>query len=191
STLTGMDALAARLADAIEAGEGIALFGDYDVDGACSAALMTRYLHQFGIEPEVHIPDRLFEGYGPNVAAIDRLIDGGATLLVTLDCGTTSTGPIAHARSRGVDVLVVDHHLADQALPDATALVNPNRPDDVSALGYLCAAGVTFMVLVAVNRLLRARGVDNLPDLMALIDLAALATVCDVVPLRGLNRAFV
>jgi single-stranded-DNA-specific exonuclease len=191
STLTAMDALAERLAAAIAGEEGVALFGDYDVDGACSAALMARYLRHFGLDPEIYIPDRLFEGYGPNIAAIDRLIDGGATLLVTLDCGTTSLAPIAHARGRGVDVLVVDHHLADQALPDATALVNPNRPDDVSGLGYLCAAGVTFMVLVAVNRLLRARGVDNLPDLMALIDLAALATVCDVVPLRGLNRAFV
>jgi single-stranded-DNA-specific exonuclease len=191
SSLTAMDALAERLADAIEAEEGVALFGDYDVDGACSAALMARYLRHFGLDPEIYIPDRLFEGYGPNITAIDRLIDGGATLLVTLDCGTTSLAPIAHARGRGVDVLVIDHHLADQALPDATALVNPNRPDDVSGLGYLCAAGVTFMVLVAVNRLLRARGAEGLPDLMALIDLAALATVCDVVPLRGLNRAFV
>jgi single-stranded-DNA-specific exonuclease len=191
STLTDMDALAARLAWAIEAGEDIALFADYDVDGACSAALMTRYLRAFGLEPQVHIPDRIFEGYGPNVPAIDRLLDDGATLLVTLDCGTTSTGPIGHARSRGADVLVIDHHLSDHALPPATALVNPNRPDDVSGLGSLCAAGVTFMVLVAVNRLLRQRGAPMLPDLMAMVDLAALATICDVVPLQGLNRAFV
>ena len=191
SSLTDMDKLAGRLADAIESGEGIALFADYDVDGACSAALMTRYLHHFGLEPEVYIPDRIFEGYGPNIPAIDRLIDGGAGLLVTLDCGTTSLAPIAHAKARGVDVLVVDHHLADHTLPSALAIVNPNRPDDVSGLGYLCAAGVTFMVLVAVNRLLRARAVGALPDLMAMLDLAALATVCDVVPLRGLNRAFV
>jgi len=191
STLTAMDTLALRLAEAIERSERVALFGDYDVDGACSCALMARYLKHFGLDPEVYIPDRIFEGYGPSVTAIDKLIEGGATLIVTLDCGTASMAPIAHARSRGVDVLVIDHHLADHALPAANAVVNPNRPDDVSGLGYLCAAGVTFMVLVAVNRVLRRRGVENLPDLMGLIDLAALATICDVVPLRGLNRAFV
>lgn len=191
STLTEMDALAERLAKAITDSEPIALFGDYDVDGACSCALMTRYLRHFGIEPAVHIPDRVFEGYGPNIAAMDRLIDGGASLVVTLDCGTTSDKPIAHARMRGADVLVIDHHLSDHDLPPATALVNPNRADDISGLGYLCAAGVTFMVLVAVNRLLRQRGDTGLPDLMGMLDLVALATVCDVVPLSGLNRAFV
>jgi single-stranded-DNA-specific exonuclease len=191
SSLTAMDALAGRLADAIEAEEQIGLFGDYDVDGACSAALMARYLQQFGLDPEVYIPDRIFEGYGPNIPAIDKLVEGGATLIVTLDCGTTSTLPIAHARSRGADVLVIDHHLADHGLPEANAVVNPNRPDDISGLGYLCAAGVTFMVLVATNRLLRERGRQGLPDLMGMIDLVALATVCDVVPLKGLNRAFV
>lgn len=191
STLTDMDALAERLAKAITDNESIALFGDYDVDGACSCALVTRYLRHFGIQPQVHIPDRIFEGYGPNVAAMDKLIDGGASLIITLDCGTTSDQPIAHARGRGVDVLVVDHHLSDHDLPLATALVNPNRPDDISGLGYLCAAGVTFMVLVAVNRILRNRGDTGLPDLLGLLDLVALATVCDVVPLTGLNRAFV
>jgi single-stranded-DNA-specific exonuclease len=191
STLTAMDALADRLAKAIADNEAVALFGDYDVDGACSCALMARYLRHFGIEPQVHIPDRIFEGYGPNVAAMDKLIDAGATLVITLDCGTTSDGPIAHARGRGVDVLVIDHHLSDHDLPDATALVNPNRPDDISGLGYLCAAGVTFMVLVAVNRTLRQRGDTGLPDLLKLLDLVALATICDVVPLTGLNRAFV
>jgi single-stranded-DNA-specific exonuclease len=189
SSLTAMDALAARLMEAISNGEKVALFGDYDVDGACSCALMTRYLTHFGLEPEVYIPDRIFEGYGPNIGAIDQLIEHGATLIITLDCGTTSLIPVAHARARGADVLVIDHHLADHALPDATALVNPNRPDDVSGLGYLCAAGVTFMVLVATNRLLRATA--PVPDLMGLLDLVALATVCDVVPLKGLNRAFV
>lgn len=191
STLTGMDALADRLARAIADNEAIALFGDYDVDGACSCALMARYLRHFGIEPQVHIPDRIFEGYGPNIAAMDKLIDAGATLIITLDCGTTSMAPIAHARGRGADVLVIDHHLADHALPEANALVNPNRPDDISGLGYLCAAGVTFMVLVAVNRALRSRGDTGLPDLLKLLDLVALATICDVVPLTGLNRAFV
>jgi single-stranded-DNA-specific exonuclease len=152
---------------------------------------MARYLRHFGLDPEVYIPDRVFEGYGPNINAIDRLAAAGATLLITLDCGTTSDGPIRHARQRGLDVLVIDHHLSDKDLPEANALVNPNRPDDISGLGYLCAAGVTFMVLVAVNRALRKRGDTGLPDLMGLIDLVGLATVCDVVPLKGLNRAFV
>ncbi|ODT68031.1 MAG: single-stranded-DNA-specific exonuclease RecJ [Pelagibacterium sp. SCN 63-23] len=191
STLAGMDALAERLAKAITDNERIALFGDYDVDGACSSALMLRYLRHFGLEPQVHIPDRIFEGYGPNNAAMDKLIDAGANLIITLDCGTTSDGPIAHARGRGVDVLVIDHHLSDAELPPANALVNPNRPDDISGLGYLCAAGVTFMVLVAANRALRQRGDTGLPDLLKLLDLVALATICDVVPLIGLNRAFV
>lgn len=190
STLADMAALAERLARAIVDREPIALFGDYDVDGACSCALMARFLRHFGLNPQVHIPDRIFEGYGPNTNAIDRLADAGATLLITLDCGTTSDGPILHARQRGLDVLVIDHHLSDHDLPQANALVNPNRPDDISGLGYLCAAGVTFMVLVAVNRVLRQRGIAG-PDLMKLIDLVALATVCDVVPLKGLNRAFV
>jgi single-stranded-DNA-specific exonuclease len=158
STLTAMDDAAARLADAIQAREPIALFGDYDVDGACSCALMTRYLRHFGLEPQVHIPDRIFEGYGPNIPAIDRLVAGGARLLITLDCGTVSDEPIAHARGRGLDVLVLDHHLSDFELPAATAIVNPNRPDDISGLGYLCAAGVVFMALVATNRELRRRG---------------------------------
>jgi single-stranded-DNA-specific exonuclease len=191
STLTAMDELAGRLANAITGKESVALFGDYDVDGACSCALMLRFLRHFGLEPQVHIPDRIFEGYGPNVAAMDKLIDAGASLVITLDCGTTSEEPIAHARQRGADVLVIDHHLADHELPPANALVNPNRPDDISGLSYLCAAGVTFMVLVAVNRTLRNRGVTGLPDLLKLLDLVALATVCDVVPLVGLNRAFV
>lgn len=191
STLSDMDRLADRLADAIAVQEPVALFGDYDVDGACSVALMTRYLRHFGLDPQVHIPDRIFEGYGPNTGAIDKLVEGGAKLLITLDCGTTSDGPILHARQRGLDVLVIDHHLSDAELPQATALVNPNRPDDISGLGYLCAAGVTFMVLVATNRVLRQRGVTGLPDLMRMIDLVALGTICDVVPLTGLNRAFV
>ena len=191
STLVDMDIAADRLAAAIANNERIALFGDYDVDGASACALVTRYLRHFGLAPEVYIPDRVFEGYGPNVAAMDKLIDAGATLIVTLDCGTVSDDPIAHARSRGADVVVVDHHLSDFELPKATAIVNPNRPDDVSGLGYLCATGVAFMVLVATNRVLRDRGDTGVPDLMGLVDLPGLATVCDLVPLTGLNRAFV
>ncbi|HZY67607.1 MAG TPA: single-stranded-DNA-specific exonuclease RecJ [Devosia sp.] len=191
STVADMDKLAARIVAAITNNEKVALFGDYDVDGASSCALMARYLGHFGLTPEVYIPDRIFEGYGPNIAAIDKLVDKGASLLITLDCGTVSDDPIAHAKGRGVDVLVIDHHLSDHDLPVADAIVNPNRADDISGLGYLCAAGVTFMVLVAVNRLLRQRGDTGLPDLMGLLDIVALATVCDVVPLTGLNRAFV
>ena len=191
STLVDMDAAAERLAAAITNNERMALFGDYDVDGACACALVTRYLRHFGLNPEVHIPDRIFEGYGPSIPAMDKLIDGGATLIVTLDCGTVSDDPIAHARGRGADVVVIDHHLSDHELPRATAIVNPNRPDDVSGLGYLSATGVAFMVLVATSRVLRNRGDTGLPDLMGLVDLPGLATICDVVPLTGLNRAFV
>ncbi|GGA51350.1 single-stranded-DNA-specific exonuclease RecJ [Pelagibacterium lentulum] len=189
SSLMDMDGLAERLADAARRGETIGFFGDYDVDGACSVALMSRYFSQLGIRVITHIPDRIFEGYGPNIEAMDRLIAQGATLIVTLDCGTTSHEPIVHARARGADVLVIDHHLAGDTLPPAGAIVNPNRKDDISQMGYLCAAGVSFMVLVAVNRLLR--GERAVPDLMALLDIVAMATVCDVVPLVGLNRAFV
>lgn len=191
STLTEMDAFATRLASAITNKEHIALFGDYDVDGASSCALMLRYLQGFGLNPSYHIPDRIFEGYGPNIPAIDTLIDDGATLLILLDCGTTSIDPVAHARARNCDVLILDHHLATDQMPEANALVNPNRPDDVSGLGYLCAAGVTFMALVATNRTLRDADQPQFQGLMALVDLVALATICDVVPLKGLNRAFV
>ncbi|MEX0861109.1 MAG: single-stranded-DNA-specific exonuclease RecJ [Cucumibacter sp.] len=192
ATLAGMDAMVARLVEAVRKKEKVALFGDYDVDGACASALMARYLRGAGLEPSIYIPDRVFEGYGPNVAAMDTLIAGGATLIVTLDCGTTSRGPIAHAKSRGVDVLVIDHHLTEGELPPGDAIVNPNRADDISGLGHLCAAGVTFMVLVALNRALRDQNLAaGAPDLLGLVDLVALATVCDVVPLKGLNRAFV
>lgn len=189
SSLMDMDGVAERLADAARQGETIGFFGDYDVDGACSVALMSRYFSQLDLKVITHIPDRIFEGYGPNNEAMDRLIAQGATLIVTLDCGTTSLEPITHARARGADVLVIDHHLAGEALPPANAIVNPNRKDDISQMGYLCAAGVSFMVLVAVNRLLR--GDRAVPNLMALLDIVAMATVCDVVPLIGLNRAFV
>lgn len=191
SSLTDMDKAAERITRAILSGEQIALFGDYDVDGASSVALMDRFLRGLGLDPIVHIPDRIFEGYGPNVAAMDKFSEQGCSLIITLDCGTTSNQVIAHAMENGADVVVIDHHIADHDLPEADALVNPNRPDDVSGLGYLCAAGVTFMTLVAVNRDLRHAGQKGLPDLMGMIDLAALATICDVVPLVGLNRAFV
>ncbi len=193
STVRDMDVAASRLADAIQKGERIAVFGDYDVDGACSSALMQLFfgLHDLGCR--IYIPDRLHEGYGPNPDAIEMLARDGATLIVTVDCGTTSFEPLAVAAKLGVDAVVVDHHQADETLPDAVAVVNPNRQDDLSGLGQLCAAGVVFLLLVATSRELRRRGhyKTQPPDLLALLDLVALATVCDVVPLTGLNRAYV
>ncbi|PLX36662.1 MAG: single-stranded-DNA-specific exonuclease RecJ [Hyphomicrobiales bacterium] len=195
SRLTDMDLAAERIADAIMAGERIAIFADYDVDGATSAALMVRFLRNFGQDPQVYIPDRLTEGYGPNVGAMRALANGGAQLIVTLDCGTTSIEPLAEAVSLGVDVVVLDHHQTGEELPPARALVNPNRQDDLSGEGHLAAVGVTFLTLVAVNRELRRRGTysghQKEPDLLALLDLVALGTVADVVPLLGLNRAYV
>jgi single-stranded-DNA-specific exonuclease len=195
SSLRDMDAAASRLADAIEKKEPVALFGDYDVDGAASSALLARFLRHHGVAARIYIPDRLFEGYGPNVAAIESLIKEGARLIVTVDCGTTSTEPLARAAALKCDVVVIDHHQADEELPPVTALVNPNRQDDMSGLGYLCAAGVAFLVLVATTRELRRRGYYGKgkpePDLMSELDIVALATVADVVPLTGLNRAYV
>ena len=195
NVLTAMPEAAARIADAIMRGETIAVFGDYDVDGATSAALLARFLRQAGIDPLIHIPDRLFEGYGPNVEAVRALAARGATLLVTVDCGTTSIEPLTEARSLGVDVVVIDHHQADEVLPPAVAIVNPNRRDDLSGLGHLAAVGLTFITVVAVNRVLRSRGFWNEsrpePDLLSFLDDVALGTVADVVALTGLNRAFV
>ncbi len=195
SSLRDMDAAGKRIADAIEARQPVALFGDYDVDGAASSALLARYLAHHGLKARIYIPDRLFEGYGPNPAAIEGLVRDGARLIVTVDCGTTSHEPLACAAELGCDVVVIDHHQADDRLPAVCALVNPNRQDDISGLGHLCAAGVTFLVLVAVTRELRRRGyyAKGLaePDLMSELDLVALATVADVVPLTGLNRAYV
>jgi single-stranded-DNA-specific exonuclease len=195
NVLTAMKEAAERIADAVTYSECVAIFGDYDVDGATSAALLARFLRQCDIKPIIHIPDRLFEGYGPNVEAVRSLAERGATLLVCVDCGTTSIEPLAEAKTLGLDVVVVDHHQADEALPPALAVVNPNRRDDLSGLGHLAAVGLTFMTVVAVNRTLRQRGFWNAvrpePNLLAYLDDVALGTVADVVPLIGLNRAFV
>ena len=192
--LVDMKPAAARLAAAIEAGEMIAVFGDYDVDGACSSALIADYLAGASTPFRIHIPDRIFEGYGPNVQAIAALADAGAKLLVTVDCGTMSHQPLAEAKKLGLDAIVLDHHQAPEHLPDAL-IVNPNRQDDLSGLAQLCAAGVVFMTLVATNRLLREHGFWRPerpePDLLLGLDLVALATVADVAQLTGLNRAFV
>ncbi len=191
STLTDMDAAAARLADAVERREKVAIFGDYDVDGAAASALMKRYLRHFGIDAEIYIPDRIFEGYGPNPDAM-RELAARSSLIVTVDCGANSSAAIEAANQAGADVVVLDHHQMSGAVPPALAVVNPNREDDLSGQGSLCAAGVVFIALVATARELRRRRPDlGQPDLLASLDLVALATVCDVVPLIGLNRAFV
>jgi single-stranded-DNA-specific exonuclease len=190
-----MTAAASRLADAIGRGETVAVFGDYDVDGATSAAVLASFLRAAGLDPPIHIPDRIFEGYGPNIEAIRALAERGAKLIVTVDCGTTSLEPLAEAKRIGLDCVVIDHHLADEVLPDAVAIVNPNRLDDLSGLGHLAAVGLVFLTVVAANRELRRRGFWTVarpePELIDLLDLVALGTVADVVPLKGLNRAFV
>jgi len=191
--LTDCEKAARRLLHAIRKGETVAIFGDYDVDGAASSALLYRFLTHFGVPASIYIPDRIFEGYGPNPTAIGQLIDNGATLIVTVDCGSTSFESLEVAKARGIDVVVIDHHQVAHELPPCHALVNPNREDDLSGQGHLCAAGVVFMVLVAALRLLREAGDSRVRsiDLLAWLDIVALATVCDVVPLKGLNRAYV
>ncbi|WP_334177192.1 single-stranded-DNA-specific exonuclease RecJ, partial [Pseudoxanthobacter sp.] len=193
ATITDMAPATARLADAVVNGERIGVLADYDVDGATSAAILLRYLRQLGPEPRLHIPDRSTEGYGVSLSAVDDFAAARVSLLVTLDCGTSSHDALQRAAEKGIDVVVIDHHPAGVSLPPARAIVNPNRQDDLSGLGALAACGVTFMTCVALNRELRRRGFfpGREPDLMSLIDLVALGTVCDVVPLKGLNRAFV
>ena len=194
SCLQGLDAAVARISKAIVSGETVAIFGDYDVDGAASAALLAGYLDACSISRRIHIPDRITEGYGPNIEAIRALRADGATLLVCVDCGTTSHEALAEAKALGLDPIVIDHHLAPPDLPEAI-VVNPNRQDCLSGLGHLCAAAVVFMVLVGVNRHLRSEGFwsngRDQPNLLEHLDLVALATVADVAPLTGLNRAFV
>ncbi|KZM48313.1 single-stranded-DNA-specific exonuclease RecJ [Labrenzia sp. OB1] len=194
SKLVDMDAAVARIADAVQAGKKIAIFGDYDVDGATSSAVLAKYLQGLGLNPVIHIPDRIIEGYGPNGPAIEQLRQDGAELLVTLDCGSTSFEAFETAQKLDLDVVVIDHHQVGETLPNVRALVNPNRQDDLSGQGHLAAVGVTFLFLVGLNRELRQRGAfqgRQQPDLMGLLDLVALGTVCDVVPLQGLNRAYV
>src|SRR6201994_191260 len=194
-TVTQMEIAARRIADAATRGEKVAIFGDYDVDGATSAALLAWHLRHCGLDPLIHIPDRLFEGYGPNTEAVRVLAAKGATLLVTVDCGTNSPEPLAEAKRLRMSVVVIDHHQTGSELPDVDALVNPNRPDDPSGLGHLAAVGLVLATLVAVNRELRSRGVWTAerpgPDMLGMLHHVALGTVADVAPLTGLNRAFV
>lgn len=190
SCLTDCDALVGRLADAIAAGRRITIFADYDVDGATSAAVAARTLRAYGADPGIKIPDRISDGYGPNVALMEELAAAGTELVLCLDCGSGATEPVAAAKAAGMDVLVIDHHPVN-ALAPADAIVNPNRADDLSGLGDCAAVGVTFIVMVALAREMRRRGQPGGTDLMALLDCVALGTVADVVPLTALNRAFV
>jgi single-stranded-DNA-specific exonuclease len=195
SHLRDMEAAAARLVRAVREGETIAVFGDYDVDGATSAALLVRFFAAVGGRTRIYVPDRLREGYGPNTPALLRLRSEGARLVVTVDCGTNAHLPLADAAAAGLEVIVVDHHVAEPQLPRAAAIVNPNRLDEESPHRALAAVGVAFLLIVAVNRALRQAAwyaADRPePDLLGWLDLVALGTVCDVVPLAGLNRAFV
>ena len=196
SIFNDMDKAARRLADAVLAGEAVTVFGDYDVDGATSAALMIRVLRGLGLDPQAYIPDRLMEGYGPSGEALVRIAQGGASLIVTVDCGAQAFEALEMARDAGVDVIVVDHHQCATALPHAHALVNPNRLDEGEGKthGHLAAVGVAFLLGAALLRELRARdffAAREEPKLLDLLDLVALGTVADVAQLRGLNRAFV
>jgi single-stranded-DNA-specific exonuclease len=195
SHLRDMEVAAARLVHAVVDAETIAVFGDYDVDGATSAALLARFFAAVGGRTRIYVPDRLREGYGPNTPALSRLRAEGVRIVVTVDCGTNAHAPLADAAAAGLEVIVVDHHVAEPLLPRAAAIVNPNRLDEESPHGTLAAVGVAFLLVVAVNRALRGAGwyagKRSEPDLTGWLDLVALGTVCDVVPLVGLNRAFV
>ena len=187
STLIDMGRAAGRLIAAVEGCQRIAVFADYDVDGGASAALLVWWLRHFGLTPTLYVPDRIDEGYGPNPSAMRRLA-GSHDLILCVDCGTAAHEALAAAE--GTDVVVLDHHLGGETLPPALAVVNPNRQDESRDLSHLCAAAVTFLCLVEANRLLRGAGSRG-PDLMEMLDLVALATVADVAPLIGVNRALV
>ncbi|MEQ9488142.1 MAG: single-stranded-DNA-specific exonuclease RecJ [Alphaproteobacteria bacterium] len=191
--LLDMDKAVERIAGAISANEKIAVFGDYDVDGATSSATLKRYFDAIGVGLTVYIPDRLTEGYGPNHKALRKLQNDGVALVITVDCGITSFDVLDNAADAGLSVIVVDHHKAEPRLPKAAAVVNPNRLDDTSPHGQMAAVGVTFLLIVALNKKLRQTGYfaeRREPDLLSLLDLVALGTVCDVVPLTGVNRVF-
>lgn len=195
SRFRDMDVAADRLAHAITRDERVAVFGDYDVDGATSTALLNRFFRAIGRDLRVYIPDRLKEGYGPNAPALRKLAQEGVKVVITVDCGTLAFAPLEEAAAVGLEVIVADHHLAEPELPRAVAVVNPNRLDETPGFGQLAAVGVTFLLIVAINRRLRATGYYTKdrpePDLLGWLDLVALGTVCDVVPLTGLNRALV
>ena len=194
--LKDMDKAIVRTEKAILNTEKIGIFGDYDVDGATSTAILGKYFELLNIPFEIYIPDRKNEGFGPNEKAFLNFIDLGVNLIFTVDCGTLSYGPMDFAKKRNIDVIILDHHQSETKLPSAHSIVNPNRFDDRSDLNYLCAAGVCFMFLIALNKKLRDRNwfsdnSINEPELLDILDLVSLGTICDVVPLVGLNRAIV
>ncbi len=196
ATVQDLERGAQRLVRAITRGEEVGIIGDYDVDGTCATAMVAEFLQSAGLKPRVHIPHRIEEGYGPSRAAVDAFAETGVQLLLTLDCGAMAHDVLTHAANRGLETIVVDHHQMNTALPPAHAVINPNRPDDNSGLGHLCAAGLAFLLVALSSRLLEREGHwrthgREAPDLLQWLDLVALATVCDVVPLKGLNRAFV
>jgi single-stranded-DNA-specific exonuclease len=194
SSFADMDEAARVIEDAIVTGRSCAVLADYDVDGGSSAAQLVRYFRARGRELKIYVPDRMKEGYGPSVLAFERLKADGVELVITVDCGAAAEGPLNAAADLGLDVVVLDHHLMAGPPPKARAVVNPNRLDDTSGQGHLTAAGVVLVTLAAVNREARRRGSigsNNLPDLMQMLDLAAIGTVCDVAPLTGFNRAIV
>ena len=194
SSLKDMDKASSRIADAIQNGETIGIFGDYDVDGATSTALLCQLFKALETRTLTHIPDRQKEGYGPNTSALLKLKEQGATTIITVDCGTVAFTPLKTATEAGLDMIVVDHHIGEARLPEAHAVINPNRFDESGEHGQLAAVGVTFLLAIAINRTLRERGYfqnRNEPNLLSFLDLVALGTICDVVSLTGLNRSLV
>ena len=191
STMQDMNKAAALIMDAVQAKQKITVFADYDVDGGTSAAQLIKWGRGFGVEIGLYVPDRVKEGYGPSVEAFKQLKSEGNDLVVTVDCGAAAQTALEAAKDLGLPIVVIDHHLMHGSLPPCAALVNPNREDDTSGLGHLAAAGVTFMLLVALNREARKRGLEDVPNLLDLLGLTALGTLCDVVSLTSLNRAIV
>lgn len=192
--LKDMEKASQRICEAIIKSEKIAIYGDYDVDGATSSSLLKRFFQQVGAESQIYIPDRITEGYGPNVKAFAKLINSGVKVIITVDCGTMAFEAVEFAQSKKIDVIILDHHIGGETLPNAFAIVNPNRLDESGELRYLAAVGVSFVFAVAVNMKLREGNYYKdrpEPNLINLLDLVALGTVCDVVPLHGINRAFV
>ena len=196
NNLIDMNKSTLRAVKAISESEKIGIFGDYDVDGATSTAILGNYFAELNIDYEIYIPDRKKDGYGPTIKSFKELIDKKVKIIFTVDCGTLSFDAINFAKEKNIDVIVLDHHQSEVKLPNAFSIVNPNRLDDQSNLKYLCAAGVTFMFLISLNRELRIskwfdQNKSNEPNLINYLDLVSLGTVCDVVPLVGLNRAIV
>ena len=194
--INDMEKSSKRVSHAVSKKQKIGIFGDYDVDGATSTALLGNYFNELDLDYEIYIPDRKKEGYGPSIESFEKLINNNVKIIFTVDCGTLSYEAINYAKKNNTDVIVLDHHQSEIKLPEAYSIVNPNRFDDKSNLQYLCAAGVSFMFLVSLNERLRSNNwfekkSINQPNLLNYLDLVSLGTICDVVPLTGLNRAIV